>query len=270
MSKITDNDYFLPEILALYKTRDLNTGSTEPIIIRGICKKTHIKSDYVVKFKNGPRMSNQSLCNELVASFIGMELGLNVAESAIVEINEDFVETLKGKKGHSNALKSIGLNFGCKYVEGVSTFLNNQNLTPGQYSNAQHIFSFDIFISNVDRRIDKPNMLTDGENILIIDHELAFSFIYEIFQNPTPWLIRPDDMTWISNHFFYSKLRGNEHNFDIFVDKLTTLDDVFWDKLFHFVPDDWISDHIIKIKNNLSLLVENRIEFKEELKRILS
>jgi hypothetical protein len=270
MPKITDQDYFLPEIALVAKKNEVLSGTTEPMIIRGICKKTFVKSDYVVKFKNGPRMSHLSLCNELVASFLAMELDLNVAQPAIIKIDQAFVDSLKGHRSYLNASKSLGLNFCCKYVTGYNQFNPEYKLSPVQKLKAYHIFSFDIFISNVDRRVDKPNMITDGEDIVIFDHELAFSFIYTIIQNPVPWLIPASEMHWIKNHYFYESLRGNEHSFDLFVDKLTTLDDNFWRKLYQLVPDEWQGEHIDKIKNNLSLLVQNRSIFKEELKKILS
>jgi hypothetical protein len=270
MPKITEISYFLPEIIALNGVQNFNTGTTRPMLVRGVCKQTGDKSDYVVKFRNGTRMSINSSCNELVASFIAMELDLYVAEPAIIDIVPEFVDTLIGMDGYKNALNSPGFNFGCKYVEGLFEFTNNQKLTTGQYFNSQQIFSFDIFISNADRRVDKQNMLTDGEKILIFDHELAFGFIWDIIKNPIPWLITQTEMSWIKKHYFYSILKGKEHNLDTFVDKLSTLDGNFWGKLYQLIPDEWHGEHLDKIKNNLSLLVENRTHFKEELKRILS
>ena len=269
MPKITDKDYYLPEIVALAKIKDFDTGTTEPILIRGVSKKTYSKEDYVVKFKKGPRMHDNSCCFELIASFIAMELEINVAEPAIIDIQIDFVNTLDGKS-KINAQKSLGINYGSKYVEGYSGLLKDQKLSPGQYARAAQIFSFDVFISNIDRRAVKPNMISDGENILLFDHELAFSFIYAIIKNPTPWKLMATDITWIKDHYFYSTLNGKEQDFDNFIDKLSTLDEIFWNKLYQLIPVEWRGDHISQIKNNLSLFIQNKTVFKEELKRILS
>ncbi len=57
MLKITDTDYFLPTVEAINGIRLLSTGTTQPMLIRGICNKTYEKSDYVVKYYNAPRMS---------------------------------------------------------------------------------------------------------------------------------------------------------------------------------------------------------------------
>jgi hypothetical protein len=268
--KLTDPEYFLPEIVALVGDKVLGAGTTQPMLIRGICKKTHVKNDYVVKYISSPRMSPMSSCSELVASFIGLELDLNVAEPAIVDITEDFVETLRGKDGFKNASNSIGLNFGSKYVPGLLEFVSRQQLKENLYDQAEEIFSFDIFISNVDRRIDKPNMLTDGEKILLFDHELAFGFVMDIIKNPTPWIINENDLGWIKNHYFFPALKGGEHRFDGFVSKFEALNDKFWDKLQQTIPKAWVTDHFFKIKDNLTSLVLHKDQFNEELNKIAS
>jgi hypothetical protein len=269
MIKISDKDYFLPEVYALTGDRVLRTGTTQPMLIRCVCKKTGIKDDYVVKFRGSPRMNIISSCNELVASFIAMELDLMVAEPALIEISNEFVETIRGKDGYRNALNSIGINFGCKNMEGYMEFTNRQVLNENQYKQAEQIFPFDIFISNSDRRIDKPNMLTDGNKILIFDHELAFGFIMDIIKNPKPWIITDADLGWIRKHYFYPILKDNKHNFDNFVRNFTIIDNSFWDKLCQLIPKEWTGEHLDKIKNNLSLLILHKEDFLKELKRIL-
>ena len=113
-------------------------------------------------------------------------------------------------------------------------------------------------------------MLTDGEKILLFDHELAFGFVMDIIKNPKPWLISESDLGWIKNHYFFPTLKGNEHNFDAFVNKLIVLNDQFWDKLQRIIPAEWLTDHFDKIKNNLTSLVLHKDQFKEQLNKILS
>lgn len=269
MPKLTNKDYFLPEIYAIQSYKILNSGTTQPMLIEGICKKTEAKSDYVVKFKTSQRMSPLSSSFELIASLIGLELDLNIAEPALIEINNDFVDTLKGKEGYKNASNSLGINFGCKYVEGFMELASRQHLNDNLYQKAEEIFSFDIFISNADRRVDKPNMLTDGEKILLFDHELAFGFIMDIIKNPKPWIISDADLGWIKNHYFYSYLKGYEHNFDAFVDKFIVLDANFWAKVYNVIPNEWKSSNFEAIKNNLDGFINNKEEFKEQLNKIL-
>jgi hypothetical protein len=270
MAKITEKDYFLPEIFALSGDTLFPYGTTQPMLIRGVCKKTGAKDDYVVKFKGSPRMSPISSCSELIASIIAMELDLYVPDPVLVEISPDFIETIRGKDGYKNASNSIGINFGCKYITGLMELTNRQRLTDGQYNHAVQIFPFDIFISNADRRIEKPNMLTDGEKFLLYDHELAFGFIMDIIKNPTPWIITDSEESWIRSHYFYPYLQKSEHNFNTFVDKLSIINDYFWERLLLVIPHEWRGGHIERIRDNLSLLVINREHFLNEIRRILS
>jgi hypothetical protein len=270
MPKLSDESYFLPEIFAISPGDVFFTGTTQPQLIRGICKKTQVKGSYVVKYKSSPRMHPAASCSELIASFIAMELDLNVVEPALIEISEEFAESMRGRDGYKSAASSQGINFGCKYVEGYLSFTQNQPLNDIQIKQAQEIFPFDIFISNPDRRLDKPNMMSNGKKIIIYDHELAFGFILDIIKNPTPWIIGDRDLDWIRRHYFYPVLKKSEHNFDSFVDKFTILNHEFWNKCYKTVPKEWTGSHMDTIRDNLSSLIEHRKEFSNELKRILS
>jgi len=270
VTKITNQDYFLPIIQALSGDKLLGNGTTQPMLIRGVCTKTGVKSDYVAKYKNSPRMSIESSGRELIAAFIAKELELHVADPVLVNVTPEFVDTLIGKDGYKFASNSIGLNFGCKYFEGYWEFIKGQMPTNTQFQDAEKIYAFDIFIANPDRRVDKQNMLTDGDKILIFDHELAFAFVMDIIKNPNPWLLGPADLSWIKNHYFYNILKQNEHNFDTFVESFNVLDKNFWAKVDVLIPKEWVTSQISEIQNNIELLVKNRDHFLENLYKTLS
>lgn len=215
-------------------------------------------------------MSIESSCRELIAAFIARELELNVADPAIIDITPEFTETLIGKDGYKFASNSIGINFGCKYFTGYWEFVKGQKLIENQFEAAEKIYAFDIFIANPDRRVDKQNMLTEGREILIFDHELAFSFVMDIIKNPKPWIFSTNDQSWIKAHYFYETLRQNEHNFDKFVDTFSILDDYFWQKTRSLIPLEWNSDQIDEIHKTLNLLVEHKQHFLENLYKTLS
>jgi hypothetical protein len=93
--KITDPEYSLPQIQALSGMRVLSTGTTEPMLIRGVDMNTGSRGQFVVKFTKGPRMSTTSACFETLGVWIGKELGLNVVEPVIIHIGQDFVSLPK-------------------------------------------------------------------------------------------------------------------------------------------------------------------------------
>jgi len=216
-------------------------------------------------------MSVESSCRELLASFIAKELDMNVAEPALINVSPEFVDSLRGMEGYKNASNSIGINYGSKYFgQGFMEFIQNQKLNDEQYRQAEQIFALDIFISNADRRKEKQNMVTDGEKIIIFDHELAFSFVFDLIKNPTPWLISDPDIVWIKNHFFYPILKEHEHNFEKFVGSFEVLDKNFWDKTDVLIPDDWKTKQVIDIKDNLTALINHRAIFLHQLYTVLS
>lgn len=259
MAKITDEHYYLQRVEALSGSLLLLTGTTQPMLIRGVCTQTGEKSDYVVKYRRSPRMSVESSCFELIASFIAKQLELNIPEPALINVSQEFVDTLQGKEGYKFAANSLGINFGSTYLGGgLWEILQNQKLTESQYDQAIKIFAFDILISNADRNTIKQNLLTDGDKIFLFDHEMAFGFVRDIVKPTDPWLIREPDLTWIKNHFFYSALKGNEPNFDNFVESFGVINDNFWDKVFELIPDEWASDQLFEIRKYLSALVGNR------------
>ncbi|HPE56703.1 MAG TPA: hypothetical protein P5514_16035 [Bacteroidales bacterium] len=271
MKKITDKDYTLPVIKALQGIKLFESGTTQPMLIRGINTVTYEKSDFIVKYIGSPRMSPESSCRELTAAFLAMELGLNVAEPAVIEVSQEFTDAIRGKQGYPFAINSIGLNFGSKFLGyGFIELLRNQELNDDQYKQAVQIFAFDLLISNADRNNRKQNLLTDGKEIAIFDHEMAFGFVMDIIKNPTPWIFSTIEKTWIKEHFFYPLLKQNEHNFDNFVQSFAVINEVFWDKATALIPNEWITDQFDEIKQTLTKIIEHKATFLDELKKVLS
>jgi len=270
LAKITDTDYFLPNVLALNRLESLvRGGTTEPMLIRGICTTTQEKDDYVVKFKRSPRMSIESSCRELIAAFIAMEIDLNTVQPALISVNQDFINTVKGHDGYKAASESIGFNFGTVYKCGYSVLIKNQILEDELMKYAEEIFAFDLLISNPDRRTEKPNLLCDGSNILIFDHEMAFSYTTSIFKNPTPWILDEYDYATYKNHYFYHYLRKNGFSFEAFSNKLKLLDQNFWRKLSVLIPEEWKNDQVELIMKTLNLIINNKDTFIKEIKKLL-
>src|SRR5579872_2597773 len=179
MRKITDVDYSLPIIEAQTPSELFESGANKPLLIRGVDENGN-KGDYVVKFRGAERMSEEASMRELLAAFIAAQMGIRVVQPVIVNISGAFIELLKGESAWQYATKSVGYNFGSEYLKEYSTIMPTQVFNAEQLHAAQTIFAFDVTIQNPDRRIGKPNMLTDGAEIVIFDHELAFSFVLDI------------------------------------------------------------------------------------------
>lgn len=270
--KITDAKYILPQIQALSATRVLSTGTTEPMLIRGVDMDSGSRGQFVIKFTKGPRMSTTSACFETLGVWIGKELGLNVVEPTVVHVEQDFVDTIAGRDGFQNARNSIGINYGCTYVEGYMELIDGRAfLSKNLISEAQNIFAFDMFISNSDRGAGKPNVLTNGHNFLIYDHELAFSFIMLLpfLRNKTPWILGDAEKEMYNKHHFFSHLRHTKIDFFEFTERFTKIDNHFWGRVSELMPIQWQGSHIEDIKLYLSLITDHRGIFAKQLEQTL-
>lgn len=210
MYKITDKKYALPVIHALDGFGVLESGTTKPMKVKGADMITGIRGHYVVKYINSNRIDVRATCREVLGLWIGNELGLNMVEPVAINITQQFVETLKGKDGYNSARNSIGLNFGSSYVEGYNELITGKPLSsPKLLNDAKDIFAFDMFISNADRGAGKPNVLSNGNDFLLFDHELAFSFVLLLpfLQNKTPWILGDGEKEMYERHYFYPYLK---------------------------------------------------------------
>lgn len=272
MLKITERDYTLPQVQALLGVEVLSTGSTEPMLIRGVDMDSGLRNRYVVKFMGSPRMNNISACHELLGSWIGKQLGLNVAEPAIIHVGDTFVQTMQGRNGFLNARNSIGINYGCIYYEGYAELVSGKALLSNQLlEQAQDIFAFDIFISNSDRGAGKPNVLSNGEIFLLYDHELAFSFVMLLpfLRSKTPWILGENERELIEKHHFFPYLRLSAIDFNEFTSRFLALDDYFWTRVNEFIPPGWFGNHLYEIRSYLDAIIEHKETFAEELAKTL-
>ena len=272
MLKITDPKYFLPIIEAMEAGKIMSTGRTRPMIVRGVCQQNGHKGEYVVKLKGSNEMWQGSSLNEILGAFIALELDFQVPEPVIVNISNDLVATMLHR--HDNfkiASESLGYNFGTALQEAYQEMIPGQPITKELRVKLLDLFALDVLIGNTDRRIDKPNFLTNGKDLLIYDHELAFSFtqLLPFARNTSPWLIPSDDMKWLSRNFCFQQLKGNSYDFSNFIARLPVLNEEFWEKAEQVIPEEWENEHFDIIKGYITTIVEHRNQFAIELNRVL-
>jgi hypothetical protein len=270
VKKITDYDYRLPEIFPQRFNENFLNSANQPILISGIDKITNDKSDYVVKLRKAERMSNEASMRELLASFIAMQMEIPIVEPAIIDIHEDFLELLKGNDAWGVAKKSLGFNYGSKYIKEYVTLLLNKDLNNHQIPFAQDAFAFDLYIQNSDRTNNKPNLLTNGLEIIVLDHEIAFGFVFAPFMPANIWDMNEDHKAWIRQHCLLPLIKGQNYDFERFSLKLDNLTEQFWVRAFELIPSDWRTEQFETIKNILTSIVVNKDKFILELKKFMS
>lgn len=268
---IKKRGYYLPVVHAAEFFEEKENSANKPLLIRGTEERSGEKLDVVVKLKGAKRMSYAAAnLKEFLALFIAMEWEIPCVKPVVVNITPQFVETLRGQNAYQVASNSLGINFGSINIDGLRTLPGNEPLNATQKKFALNIFAYDAFISNPDRTYNKPNMITEGKVIYILDHELGFSFTMDLIKNKEPWNLLDQDNTLLRKHVLYKRIKGESFPDDEILPKFNKLDEDFWNKAEQLIPNVWLSEQFGQIRDYLNSISVHKDEFVEQLKRVIA
>jgi len=147
----------------------LREGGSLPAVVE-----TETGELFVVKFR-GAGQGHRALVAEALAAALAEELGLPVAEPAIIHLAEGFGRSEPDPEIQDILKKSIGENFGLAFISGALPFdpVVNRDIDPDL---AADIVWFDALITNVDRSPRNVNLLVRDGEIWMIDHGASFFF----------------------------------------------------------------------------------------------
>jgi len=266
MPRITDPDYRLPRLTTLRYHDTFTGGANLPGLVTARDQRTRESVECVVKFRGAERMSPEAYSRELLAAFIAKEWGIRVVEPVLVDVIPEFVGSQRGKPHYQVLLQSVGLNYGSVYVSGYETIPVHQPLTDSELPQAQQIVASDLFIQNPDRNVIKPNLMSNGRELVIYDHELAFGFVQDIFKNPRPYELRDIDQHWINSLFLVPKIRQTSFPEADIEQVLSRLGTNFWDRAFELIPPDWQTEQLPVIGEYLTQTVRSIPQFLQSVK----
>jgi hypothetical protein len=228
------------------------------------------ESEYVVKLKGGCEFGTSQLVRELAAAYLADYFGISHPPFALVEIEPDLAGLGARQFPEKGTLieKSVGTNFGTKKMNGFTIWPIDRMPSPIQLDAACDVFSFDLLIRNPDRRFQNPNLGTVGEEIVVIDHELAFASQYELLAPRKPWQVADDEAC--TSHVFFNQLRKKAISTKAFSEKLAALPADFFDGILSELPVDWDRAAMLFIKDYMNEMKEHCEEFSAELIRRLS
>ena len=258
----------IPILDATTYLQTMSSGRTKPCLF--ICESVEDKTntEYVVKLKAGMETSVDGLSFELIASLLASFFDLPTPEPALVRIDPMLADCIPDPELSTRIKKSAGLNYGSSFLSGgYKTWPTEKSLSTNTRISALEIFAFDALIQNPDRRSAKPNILWKSDTIYIIDHEMAFSFILDIFPRSNPWKI--SDLEFLRSHLFYSKLKGQVLELDRFAGALETVTADVLSSITESVPEEWKSPKIKIVENHILEVCAHSNEFIDELRRIL-
>ena len=206
---------------------------------------------------------------ELVGAKLAAHFGIASPEPAVIRIDDALIELVaEAEPSHATGLRnSVGLNFGTKMVTGFSTWPVGRSIPASIWQIATDIFAFDALIQNPDRRSRNPNLFTNGETVLIFDHEMAFSFLLDLFPSQTPWKL--DSQRYLADHVFYGRLSTQVIDLDAFSLSLSGLSDILIGAILSDVPREWNTDALSKVDSHLKVVRQHAADFVEEVRRFL-
>ncbi len=261
----------ISQVTATTFHRFLSNGRTSPAIFTCEGPDLSRPEEFVVKLRGGLERRERGLLYELYASLLAAYLGILSPHPAIVSIEAELAAAIQAELAadpHRAQIirDSVGLNFGSQFLVNLAVWPVDKYIPKTMREAAMRVFAFDALIQNPDRAYNNPNLGSRGEDLFIFDHELAFSFLLNIFPSQTPWKLTNED--YLSRHVFAKTLKGEPFP-DDFLRRLNGLSGSELGSLSGQIPDEWKSEDLAKIAAHLGLLRDHAAEFAEEVIRRL-
>ena len=194
--------------------------------------------EFVVKLAAGGDTGIRGLVSEIMATQLANALDLRVPEACLLEITPEFAATVPNPEVAETMKRSIGWNFGSrKLPPGYSVVAPGRPLLLNFRATAAEIFAFDGMIQNPDRRAVNPNCFTNGSELVILDHEMAFSFLAGVLFWRPPW--EGGDLSFVREHVFFEALHQTPINFDRLAGAIEALKDDHLNACADAVPPEW-------------------------------
>ncbi len=167
-------------------------------------------------------------------------------DAALVELSQDLSAAMPDADVGERIARSAGLNFETRFMAGgYVTWPVDDPVPVALRQTAVEILAFDAVIDNADRRREKPNLLWKGDELLVIDHEMAFAFTRLIGQPHRPFESGASD--FLSGHPFRAGLRRADVSLERFTGELEALSGSVIDALCNAAPQEFGTGHLDKI-----------------------
>jgi hypothetical protein len=246
-------------------------GRTGPVL--AACEATGEEEvEVFVKLSAGCDQAVVNLAREAIAACLAADLGLPVPKPWLVEIPPEIIPVVTDAQIADKLRRSCPVAFASTRTIGFSAWSTGQRLSDAMRPVAASILLFDAIIQNPDRRVENPNCLVRGDDLRIIDHELAFAHRL-IFSWRAPWLLGGmSAFEALGRHIFVHELKGAPFDFSEIKSRWSALSDARLQEYEEAIPPEWAAAHS-DIDAALTLIAEARDNIDAcigELGRILA
>lgn len=256
----------LTRLTATQFIRNMTSGRTTPLLCGCADHNGRHDGEFVVKL-----LSAKGALFELVGSRLATHFGILVPEPAAVQVEEEFADAVNERLRHQIPTRKInaGLKFGSRVISPMTTWLVDRVIPEAMFRDAANVFAFDALIQNPDRRVENPNLFTQGDSIYVYDHEeTSFSFLVAVSPSDEPWNLERED--YLTRHAFYSRLRAKELDLKDFRQGLKTLTWEVLTTIREEVPPEWADEDLKRIEGHLMKVQKNGDKFVEQIRRRLA
>lgn len=261
--------FSLPVFQVLQVTEEFKSGSNRPLLVRAVNKADGNRADCVLKPNGGERMGLEAMLREVVAAYWARSWGIHTVEPVLLQVDADLIRVSQGQEWYELLSRSTGVNYGSIYLSNYRTLLSGQPLNREEFKQAQMIFAFDVFIQNADRRKQKPNLMSNGQNLVIFDHELAFSYTKLIIKPSEPWNVKLEG--WIEEMFLYPLIKGKllpESQIEASLSSMA--DEMLWKILEQALPSELCTlDEYQEIKQFCTSVAGHANPFTKNLQKLV-
>jgi hypothetical protein len=247
----------------------MSSGRTSPALFGCQTTKGEPAGEYVVKLSGNMDLGHAGLLFELLGSLLAAHFQIMHPDPAFVELSTEMAQLIGDRypEHRRKMLTSVGLNFGTKHLTDVSIWPIGRPLPDAMARAATEIFAFDAMIQNDDRRFRNPNVFSRGDELIIFDHELAFSFLRMIGPSGVPWVLK--GRRSLDDHVFYLNLKGRQLDLVRFTQNLSSLSEQNMESMIAKVPGEWRESCLALISAHLKEVRDHASEFVEQVKRRL-
>lgn len=251
-------------IQTIYATEfryEFGTGRTKPCVFGCVDADGNDAGDIVVKLKGGMDAPELGSFSEHTCSLLARYLDIACAEPFVVDIDVALSATIPNPAIAERVRKSSGLNFATRYLSpAYPEWIPSMKLSAQELHHAANIFAFDAFVQNPDRRTDKVNLLFKSDTLVVIDHELAFSFALDILPKKELWLVQKE--IWLRKHVFFTPLHKTTPDWKLLKDRFQQMHkDKIAEHIIHSVPSEWHNYQTDKILPHIQSVLAHNEEF---------
>jgi hypothetical protein len=249
---------------------------TRPPYVRAIDENGY-EHDIVMKVRhpdvNVGHYEGTSLGCELICMVLCRALGLTVPDHFIVEIPRGLGDAIREESLRRLITRNTGLNFGTTFIEGSNSWVALEEEEPLSYSlltTLEDVLVFDSTVINGDRKLDKPNLLWNGSDLMPIDHSLALPVHQWTDEQLAESPLFPE--AEIQAHCSFLNIRGQEREFSALLQSWrdgVSPEDIT--ELRTFIPASWEQreGHLDRIFNFLQQRSGRFDAVTEDLRRIM-